>query len=177
MTGMAVFDARALHEADEELADLIGSFSWEAPDVLRDGAVANRCGPIAFAFAVYLRANSQAGGLLHVSGQPAGHPPDTGHYMATSRRWVIDWAYRQFDPAAAVPLVYERTDLDPPPSRPDGVGRPWCDWHPWTAISGELEHDDPLYPDFVDYPDNANPLAYVVAGTDDPEWVTPYDAR
>lgn len=49
-------------------------------------------------------------------------------------------------------------------------------WRPWTAISGELEADDPLYPDFVEYP-GCIPLRYVRDIYADPEWVTPIDER
>lgn len=163
---MAVVDLDVLAEVDEHFADTVGTFRWEAPAVTRDAAIANRCGPIAFAFAVYLRANSLPGGLVHVSGMPTGFPPGTGHYMATSGLWVVDWAYRQFDPSAALPLIYERADLQGARS-----------WHPWTKVSGELECDDPLYPDFVDYEENRDALSYVVPGTGDPQWVTPFDER
>lgn len=158
---------------DDETATLVDSFLYESPTVRTDAAVLNRCGPIAFALAVYLRANSAPAGLIHVTGQPPGFPPGTGHYMTTSGRWVIDCAYRQFKPTAPLPVIYDRADLDPAPA----TGEPGRPWHPWTHISGELEHDDPLYPDFVEYDANTDPLAYLAPGTDDPEWTTPIDER
>lgn len=163
---MPLIDLAALADVDEHLAYTVTSFLRESPTVQRDAPVLNRCGPIAFAFAVYLRANSLPGGLVHVSGQPSGFPAGTGHYMTTSMRWVIDFAYRQFDPEAPLPLIYDQADLDRPRA-----------WHPWDAISGELEADDPLYPDFVEYPLSTDPMTYVVASTADPEWVTPIDER
>ena len=132
----------------------------------RDAAILDRCGPISFGFAVYLRANSLPSGLIHVTGTPYRFAPNTGHYLTTSNRFVIDLTYRQFHRAAPLPVIYERTDLDTPPGL----------WRPWDAISGELEWDDPLYPDFVDYPE-CDPLAYLAPGTNDPQWVTPYDDR
>lgn len=151
---------------NEHLVDSINAFRFEIPAVVGDAALLDRCGPIAFAFALYLRANSLPGGLVHVTGAPAGHRNPAGHYLATSARHVIDWAYRQFDPTAPLPVVYLRADLDTTPGA----------YRPWTGISGELDADDPLYPDFVDYP-GCDPLRYVPAHLADPEWVTPIDER
>ena len=163
---MPLLTLPALADRHEDLADAIYGFLHEVPAATRDAGIPDRCGPIAFGFAVYLRANSLPGGLIHVTGTPYGVAPDTGHYMSVSGDYVIDLTYRQFDAAAPLPVVYERSDLDLPPGA----------WRPWTRISGELEWDDPLYPDFVDCP-GCQPLAYLAPGTDDPEWVTPYDER
>lgn len=156
----------ALARANEELVDAIHGYLHEVPTVRRDAGIADRCGPIAFGFAVYLRANSLPGGLIHVTGTPHGFAPSTGHYLTTSGEYVIDLTYRQFDASAPLPVLYRRADLTGPPEQ----------WRPWTAISGELAWDDPLYPDFVDYP-GCQPLTYLAPGTDDPQWVTPYDER
>ena len=152
-------------DPDPDLADMIAGFAIEVPDTVRDCALPDACGPIAFAFALYLRANNLPGGLIHVTGTLDGFPAGTGHYLATIGWLVIDVAYRLFDPTAPVPVLYERSSLVGPPAR----------WRPWTGISGELEWNDPLYPDFVadDGYDTAPALRYVPARLADPQWVTP----